>query len=226
MTLDMYRKKRNFTQTLEPKGKVAHSKKSIYVIQKHAASHLHYDFRLELNGTLKSWAVPKGPCLDPSVKRLAVHVEDHPLQYASFEGIIPKGQYGGGTVMLWDKGEWISLDDNPEQAYKKGHLRFELHAEKLRGRWDLIRFQDNKNWFLIKGQDKFSKKLDDFDILEKKPDSVVSHRTLSQIAAGSQDIDLNLQDLSKNPFPETVFPQLATLVDKPPDTKNWIHEVK
>src|SRR5437762_1566210 len=110
MTLTKYKQKRNFHKTPEPKGKVKKRKSSklLYIIQKHAASHLHYDFRLELNGVLLSWAVPKGPCLDPNVKRLAMHVEDHPVEYGTFEGIIPKGQYGGGTVMLWDKGEWIS----------------------------------------------------------------------------------------------------------------------
>src|SRR5438445_6868460 len=121
MTLSKYKKKRNFDQTPEPKGKILKRKVKknktspfLYFIQEHDSSHLHYDFRLELNGVLLSWAVPKGPCLDPDVKRLAVHVEDHPIEYGSFEGTIPKGQYGGGTVMLWDTGKWIPEDNNPD----------------------------------------------------------------------------------------------------------------
>src|SRR5579863_3124511 len=115
MGLAGYQRKRDFKKTPEPKAVESKKNGRSYVIQKHAASHLHYDFRLELNGVLKSWAVPKGPCLDPSVKRLAMHVEDHPLEYGNFEGIIPKGQYGGGTVMLWDQGEWLSEDADPDE---------------------------------------------------------------------------------------------------------------
>ena len=153
MGLSQYRRKRDFSRTPEPAGDTANKEikpQKLYVIQKHAASHLHYDFRLELEGVLKSWAVPKGPSLDPKIKRLAMHVEDHPLEYGHFEGIIPKGQYGGGTVMLWDQGTWEPLDEFPLTAYKKGHLRFVLHGEKLKGRWDLLRFKDDKHWFLIK----------------------------------------------------------------------------
>src|SRR6476659_9864202 len=135
MGLKKYHGKRDFKKTPEPKGTLSHQSHHLYIIQKHAASHLHYDFRLELNGVLKSWAVPKGPCLDPTVKRLAMHVEDHPIEYGTFEGIIPQGEYGGGTVLLWDEGTWEPLDDNPVEAYQKGHLRFILHAEKLQGRW-------------------------------------------------------------------------------------------
>ncbi|HEX2549634.1 MAG TPA: DNA polymerase ligase N-terminal domain-containing protein, partial [Gammaproteobacteria bacterium] len=116
MSLKKYREKRDFKKTSEPAGKVSHRYKNLFVIQKHAASHLHYDFRLEMNGVLLSWAVPKGPCLDSTVKRLAMHVEDHPVEYGHFEGIIPKGEYGGGTVMLWDTGTWKCLDENPRAA--------------------------------------------------------------------------------------------------------------
>src|SRR6187200_2530500 len=136
--LTPYHKKRDFKKTTEPKGKVSSQSKFLYIIQKHAASHLHYDFRLELNGVLLSWAVPKGPCLDPAVKRLAMHVEDHPVEYGSFEGIIPQGEYGGGTVMLWDRGDWEPVG-NPHEGYREGKLKFELHGEKLRGRWMLVR---------------------------------------------------------------------------------------
>src|SRR5471030_2014016 len=139
-----YTRKRNFEITSEPpesapakRGKKVASALR-FVTQKHAARNLHYDFRLELDGTLKSWAVPKGPSLDPAEKRLAVHVEDHPLEYGSFEGTIPKGEYGGGTVMLWDRGTWTPLED-PHEGYKSGKLKFELHGEKLQGKWMLVR---------------------------------------------------------------------------------------
>src|SRR4051812_11536192 len=145
MGLQNYNAKRDFKITPEPPGKLGTSKKGAlrFLIQKHAASHLHYDFRLELNGVLLSWAVPKGPSLDPADKRLAMHVEDHPLEYGNFEGTIPKGQYGGGTVMLWDNGTWAPIGD-PEAGYKKGHLKFELHGKKLSGRWALVRTRSDR----------------------------------------------------------------------------------
>src|SRR6056297_2431404 len=145
--LNEYQQKRQFDRTSEPSGSIAKQKQSkqsdgrTYVIQKHAASRLHYDFRLELNGVLKSWAVPKGPSYDPAEKSLAVHVEDHPLEYASFEGVIPQGQYGGGTVMLWDQGTWQPVGD-PEEDYRTGKLKFHLHGEKLRGMWQLVRMKE------------------------------------------------------------------------------------
>ena len=145
--LRQYRKKRNFSRTSEPPGSPSQVKPSselLFVIQKHAASRLHYDFRLELDGTLKSWAVPKGPSLNPSDKRLAVHVEDHPMEYADFEGIIPPQQYGGGTVMVWDRGRWIP-DQDPKAAYEKGHLKFTLAGQKLQGRWALVRMGGTRN---------------------------------------------------------------------------------
>src|SRR5579862_8545013 len=140
MSLERYRQKRDFKTTPEPRGHVSRRKQAglQFVIQKHAASHLHYDFRLELNGVLLSWAVPKGPSLDPADKRLAMHVEDHPLEYGSFEGTIPRGQYGGGTVMLWDRGTWSPVGD-PQEGYKKGHLKFDLRGKKLQGRWALVK---------------------------------------------------------------------------------------
>ena len=185
MKLAKYHQKRNFNQTSEPKGKIKRNKstKLLYVIQKHAASHLHYDFRLELNGVLLSWAVPKGPCLDPSVKRLAMHVEDHPLEYGSFEGTIPKGQYDGGTVMLWDTGEWIPEDENPQKAYRQGNMKLILKGEKLKGLWKLIRInQDDKTWLLIKGKDKYAKDKEQYDVTVKKPNSVLSKKSLEKIA--------------------------------------------
>lgn len=181
MSLDPYQNKRNFNKTLEPQGDVSHENKYLFVIQKHAASHLHYDFRLELNGVLLSWAIPKGPCFDPSVKRLAIHVEDHPVEYANFEGVIPKSQYGAGVVMLWDQGIWIPLDENPEKAYKDKHLRFELNAKKLKGRWDLFCFKEENQWFLVKYKDKFAQKLEDYDVTVEASNSVLTHQSIEEI---------------------------------------------
>jgi bifunctional non-homologous end joining protein LigD len=165
MALERYREKRDFEITPEPEGRVASraGKSLSFVIQKHAASHLHYDFRLELNGVLLSWAVPKGPSLDPADKRLAMHVEDHPIEYGAFEGIIPAKQYGGGTVLLWDRGTWIPKGD-PAAGYAKGHLKFELDGEKLKGGWTLIKTRGSKYggksgdkaWLLIKENDSFA----------------------------------------------------------------------
>src|SRR6186997_1531252 len=140
MPLREYARKRDFRRTPEPRGRqhAARDDARAFVIQKHAASHLHYDFRLELNGVLLSWAVPKGPSLDPADKRLAMHVEDHPLEYGTFEGVIPPKQYGSGTVLLWDRGHWIP-DGDAEAGYRKGKLKFTLHGEKLRGGWVLVK---------------------------------------------------------------------------------------
>ncbi len=161
MSLRPYHGKRNFKRTPEPAGRIRKKRASLlYCIQKHDASHLHYDLRLEMNGVLKSWAVPKGPSLDPTIKRLAVHVEDHPIQYGSFAGVIPAGQYGAGTVTLWDTGEWecINKNENTETAYKKGHLVFILKGKKLKGEWSLIRMKKNdKNWLFIKINDRYAK---------------------------------------------------------------------
>ncbi len=156
-----------------------------YLIQKHAASHLHYDFRLELAGVLKSWAVPKGPSLDPRVKSLAVHVEDHPIEYGSFEGVIPRGEYGGGTVMLWDRGTWEPEGDAAE-AYQRGKLIFRLDGERLKGRWALIRMggkagQNGKNWLLKKLDDDQARSVEDEDILTNMT-SIASGRTMDEIA--------------------------------------------
>jgi bifunctional non-homologous end joining protein LigD len=156
-----------------------------YVIQKHQASQLHYDFRLEWNGVLLSWAIPKGPSLDPSVKRLAATVEDHPLEYGSFEGVIPEGEYGGGTVMLWDQGTWTPEDPDVDAALRKGELKFSLNGKKLKGSWVLIRtkggFGGSKKpqWLLIKHRDQYASTE---DVLLTKPRSVSSKRLLADIA--------------------------------------------
>jgi bifunctional non-homologous end joining protein LigD len=187
--LSTYRKKRDFEVTDEPSGdvKVAPAKRRRFVVQKHDASRLHYDFRLEFDGVFKSWAVTKGPSLDPHDKRLAVEVEDHPLDYGDFEGTIPEGQYGGGTVMLWDRGYWES--DDPDGGYKKGDLKFTLHGEKLHGSWVLVRMRNDRtggkrtNWLLIKHRDEFAREGEANDILEEDR-SVASGRSMEQIAAG------------------------------------------
>lgn len=189
MALKDYKRKRHFDKTPEPEGKVSHSKTGrLYIIQKHAATRLHYDFRLELDGVLKSWAVPKGPSLDPSEKRLAVHVEDHPIDYGSFEGTIPEHEYGGGTVMLWDRGTWEPVGD-PDEGYPKGRLKFILHGEKLRGSWTLVRMgrqqAGRENWLLIKEKDDQARPAGAKDILEEKPLSAATGRDLDQIAAKS-----------------------------------------
>jgi len=187
--LSTYRKKRDFEKTSEPSGaaEVAPSKRRRFVIQKHDASRLHYDLRLESDGVFKSWAVTKGPSLDPRDKRLAVEVEDHPLDYGDFEGTIPKGQYGGGTVLLWDRGYWESED--PDRGYKKGDLKFTLHGDKLHGSWVLVRMRNDRNggkrtnWLLIKHRDEFAREGKDNNILDADQ-SVASGRTMDQIAAG------------------------------------------
>ena len=184
--LDDYNRKRNFDVTAEPKGRKARSAGDSFVVQKHAARRLHYDFRLELDGVLKSWAVAKGPSLVPGEKRLAVHVEDHPLDYGGFEGTIPKGEYGGGAVMLWDRGNWRP-DGDPRKGYAKGHLDFTLEGEKLKGRWHLVKMRSregerNENWLLIKSQDESAREPDEPDILDEQPRSVVSGRSIEQIA--------------------------------------------
>jgi bifunctional non-homologous end joining protein LigD len=197
MPLKEYRKKRDFTVTPEPSGDAAakaaagnaaakkKNSKLIYVIQKHLASHLHYDFRLEWNGTLLSWAVPKGPSLDPAVKRLAMQVEDHPIDYANFEGVIPSGEYGGGTVMVWDDGTWEPESPDPAAALEKGDFKFILHGKKLKGSWVLVRTRGygsssgRSSWLLIKHRDEYASK---GDIATEEPRSVLSHRLLADIA--------------------------------------------
>ena len=187
MGLAEYNRKRDFKKTPEPAGHEHRSGSTLaFVIQKHAASHLHYDFRLELDGVLKSWAVPKGPTYDPTVKRLAVHVEDHPIEYGDFEGIIPKGEYGGGTVMLWDAGTWEPLDD-AHKGYRKGHLRFALHGQKLHGAWHLVRSRrgeegEKEQWLLFKDDDDLARPESEGRVTEDEPLSVKTGRSMEEIA--------------------------------------------
>ncbi|MDB5665917.1 DNA ligase D [Cypionkella sp.] len=187
MALETYRQKRNFNETSEPKGRQSRKRGSSFVIQKHDATRLHYDFRLEINGVLKSWAVTRGPSLNTGEKRLAVHVEDHPLEYGDFEGTIPKGEYGGGTVIVWDRGTWIPIGD-ADKGYAKGHMEFELVGEKLQGRWHLVRIQGKpgekrENWLLMKADDEFARPAGAEDILEERPESVKTGRDLRDVAS-------------------------------------------
>ena len=159
--LESYQRKRNFKKTPEPKPKVKRSKKkNIFVIQQHHASHMHFDFRLEIDGVLKSWAIPKGPSTDPKIKRLAAQTEDHPLDYAKFEGIIPEG-YGAGTVIVWDTGTYTNLNEkngkpiSMQQAFDKGHIKIDLHGKKLQGEYALTKFKD-RNWLLVKMKDEYA----------------------------------------------------------------------
>ncbi|MBJ6727422.1 DNA ligase D [Geomesophilobacter sediminis] len=226
--LEEYRRKRDFNRTPEPSGS-APATGDIFVVQKHAASHLHYDFRLRLHGALKSWAVPKGPSLDPSQHRLADQTEDHPLEYAEFEGVIPEGNYGAGTVLIWDTGTWEPLDGG-KRDYYGGRLRFVLHGNRLRGTWLLIR-QDEKKWLLIKEEDEFAATEDAL----AQETSVVSGRTLEEIAADRDRLWSSERGEEKpegfghplgESFPDYIAPQAATLVDRVPEGGEWLHEIK
>jgi bifunctional non-homologous end joining protein LigD len=191
MALREYRKKRDFATTPEPSGRKSSAavrgkkRRMIFVVQKHLATQLHYDFRLEWNGVLLSWAVPKGPSLDPTVKRLAMQVEDHPVEYASFEGVIPEGEYGAGTVMLWERGTWKTESPDVEAALEKGDLKFTLHGKKLKGSWVLVRTRgygkapDRPAWLLIKHRDEYASTE---DITKAVPRSVATDRLLADIA--------------------------------------------
>ncbi len=187
MPLETYRKKRRFTVTPEPRGGRSprrRSRKLAFVVQKHRATALHHDFRLEWKGVMKSWAVPKGPSLDPSVKRLAMPTEDHPIEYNKFEGVIPEGEYGGGTVMIWDRGTWTPEVPDVDEALAKGELKFRLDGEKLKGSWVLVRLarkeKDGKTpWLLIKHEDDAASKR---EVTDEEPRSVVSGRLMVEIA--------------------------------------------
>lgn len=186
--LQKYKKMRDFGETPEPSGgKPKRGKLPIFVIQKHAASHLHYDFRLEMEGVLKSWAIPKGPSYDPSTKRLAMMTEDHPYDYAKFEGVIPAGQYGGGNVIIWDEGQWefIEPGDDPVKALKSGKLTFRMYGKKMFGEWALVkiggrsRSDKGNEWLLLKHRDEFAN--EQIDVTEVAPRSVVSNRLVEDV---------------------------------------------
>jgi bifunctional non-homologous end joining protein LigD len=255
MALTEYRRKRDFTRTPEPAGaamQAGAARPLSFVIQKHAARRLHYDFRLELDGVLKSWAVPKGPSLDPGEKRLAVHVEDHPLEYGGFEGVIPEGEYGGGSVLLWDRGTWTPLDPDPEAAYAKGNLKFTLDGEKLHGKWVLVRMggkaavERHENWLLIKERDETAVPQSGDAVVADNPLSVASGRGLDEIAADRDRVwgpngemtaadaaeprartdPARLPGARKARMPQSPRPQLATAANEAPDGPQWFHEIK
>ena len=246
MALEAYNSKRDFETTPEPRGRASRSKKGgdAYLIQKHAARRLHYDLRLELDGVLLSWAVTRGPSLAPGDKRLAVRTEDHPLDYGDFEGTIPKGAYGGGTVLLWDRGRWKPAGD-PKKGLAKGHLEFVLEGEKLGGRWHLVRMarkprEKKDNWLLIKGDDDFAREEGDPEIIDERPESVKSGRTVEEIAGAAAGrssttgrIDPREKESPPMPkkaveagWPGFVEPALATLRPSAPAGAKWVHEIK
>lgn len=239
--------KRDFTRTAEPRGEqLAASTALSFVIQKHAASRLHYDFRLELDGVLVSWAVPKGPSFDPADKRLAVHVEDHPLSYGSFEGTIPPRQYGAGTVIVWDKGTWEPIGD-PHQGLKKGKLAFTLHGEKLNGKWELVKIakggERQEPWLLFKKRDEFARPRSEYDVVSALPDSVIAkplkpknrrgkaasretRASARSAGASSASADTVPSGAVRAALPEKLSPQLATLVSALPSAGKWTYEIK
>ena len=254
--LQRYRQKRDFTRTPEPddgekvvkKASKADTQALAYVIQKHWASHLHYDFRLEWGGTLKSWAVPKGPSLDPAVKRMAVQVEDHPLAYGGFEGNIPARQYGAGTVIVWDRGSWLPLED-ADKGFQDGKLKFELHGEKLRGKWALVRMkgagEKQAPWLLIKERDAEVRPAAEYDITEDLPDSVMTRNGAGQPSpsktpgkiptkapttaakSGAAKVNATLPAAAvKAKLPALLEPQLATLAESAPAGSDWHYELK
>jgi bifunctional non-homologous end joining protein LigD len=238
--LKTYRRKRDFDITPEPAaGGAANEQERAFVIQKHWASRLHYDLRLELEGTMKSWAVPKGPSFDPADKRMAVHVEDHPISYNTFEGTIPPGQYGAGKVIVWDKGVWLALED-PHKGYREGKLKFELRGHKLRGQWTLVRIKNRADerqepWLLIKEKDGYARPALEFSVVDEMPDSVkrLADRpprgaTAARAgAATAQGASGPPSGARKAPLPQALSPQLATLGDRPPaNAGHWIYEIK
>jgi len=237
--LDSYRDKRDFQRTAEPAGaSVPEASGNSYCVQQHAATRLHYDFRLELGGVLKSWAVPKGPSLVPGQKRLAVETEDHPVEYGWFEGVIPEGEYGGGTVMLWDRGTWSPTGD-ALAGLAKGKLELELHGEKLHGKFVLVKVgSDGPEWLLIKRTDEHARKKGSVEVVETATRSVASDRELDEIAADAGATPKQCKTAKRvtqataaraaggDPLPDFVEFQLATLVDGAPDGEAWFHEIK
>lgn len=236
MSLQDYRQKRTFSKTSEPLGTKNKSKKTTmhrFVIQKHHAARLHYDFRLETeDGVLKSWAIPKGISMNPHTKRLAILVEDHPLDYINFEGVIPENNYGAGTVIVWDTGQYTTKK-NLNQQFKEGKITFILYGNKIKGSFSLIRIKnskslDGKQWLLIKYQDEFASTE---DLLESQPESVLSKKTNETLEKATSSLSTNICELVnehgvEEKFPLSIKPMLAQAADNPFDSKDWVFEVK
>lgn len=237
MGLEEYKRKRKFEKTPEPAGKLKRKSGNSFVIQKHRARRLHYDFRLEMDGVLRSWAVPKGPSLNPAEKRLAMETEDHPIDYGSFEGIIPLGNYGAGNVIIWDRGTYEMVDpESPEKGWKKGKLHFVLRGEKLKGEWVLVRgSRQPRQWIFFKIRDEYASA--DTDITESRPESVVSGKLVDEISTGKarsrqwvtgieSEMERHRMKETRSPVPENIRPMLATLIEKPFNDPNWLFELK
>jgi bifunctional non-homologous end joining protein LigD len=248
-SLATYQAKRDFSITSEPKAKRGTARGDRFVVQKHDARRLHYDLRLEMNGVLKSWAITRGPSLVPGDKRLSVHTEDHPLRYIDFEGVIPAGQYGGGTMIVWDQGRWIPEGD-PEEDYARGRLTFTLEGKRLKGKWHLVRTrgkpgQKNEQWLLLKSDDEAARAVEDPDILEEETTSLKSGWTIEELSGqGELRIDhakrekvakarsqktrvpTKVEGANKGILPAFVEPALAKLVESAPKGSEWLHEIK
>jgi bifunctional non-homologous end joining protein LigD len=238
--LERYRRKRDFAKTREPAGAGQAAGERLFVVQKHAARRLHYDLRMQFGDTLRSWAVPQGPSLDPKIRRLAVHVEDHPLEYADFEGPIPKGQYGAGAMIVWDRGTWVPMGD-PEAEYRKGTIKFRLSGEKLGGGWTLVRIRKPQergdNWLLIKERDPYARPEAEGNIVDEAPESVISGRRVEEIAADEPAKPAakakvkpvrvaKLAGARPAALPTSLRPQLASPSASIPDGDDWLHEIK
>ena len=247
--LQTYQDKRDFGATPEPLGQAAPGGDALrFVVQKHDATRLHYDLRLELDGVLKSWAVTRGPSLVPGEKRLAVHTEDHPMQYLDFEGVIPKGQYGGGTMIVWDQGSWTPEHD-AQKGLAKGHLDFALEGERLKGRWHLVRMrprprEKKEQWLLLKSDDSFARAPGEPEITDEETTSLLSGRTNDELAAGGEVREdhaarqavvrerataapnAKIAGAKKGILPAFVEPSLATLAERAPNGADWLHEIK
>ena len=240
LDIKTYNRKRDFSKTQEPRGRKLKGRGDSFVVQKHDASRLHWDFRLELDGVLKSWAVPKGPSLDPDEKRLAMRTEDHPLDYGDFEGTIPKGEYGGGTVMLWDQGRWTpDPRKDPKKTIEEGHLHFTLEGERMKGEWVMFRLNPRPGekaepWMLKKVTDEYAEPQDGDALVDNCVTSVTTGRTMAEIASGTDVWRSNrggqkggrAKKKSSTAPPPFEEPQLATLVDEVPAGNGWIHEYK
>jgi len=237
MGLEEYKRKRRFNETPEPAGELKKSRGNSFVIQKHHATRLHYDFRLEMEGVLRSWAVPKGPSLNPSEKRLAMLTEDHPIDYGDFEGVIPKGNYGAGKVIIWDNGTYEMVDPaTPEEGWRKGKLHFVLQGKKLHGEWVLVRgSRDPKEWIFFKVRDAYADST--IGITEERPESIVSGQLVDEVGESTRTkqwvtpVERELEQYGmkkpgKAPFPKITQPMLATLVDEPFDNPDWLFELK